>query len=65
MFGRVNVWQIAKLKEIGEIKFGDSIDFIHKDAIYKLNFGWLKSGEPWTTHQICQTFLPPNIPAMQ
>ena len=38
MFGGVNVWRIAKLKEIGEIKFGELIDFIHKDAIYELNF---------------------------
>ena len=25
-----NVWRIAELKEIGEIKFGELIDFIHK-----------------------------------
>ena len=31
MFGRVNVWQIAKLKVIGKIKFGD---FGHMDTIY-------------------------------
>ena len=41
MFGGVNVWQIAELKEIGKIKFGELIDFSHEDAIYKLNFGWL------------------------
>ena len=46
MFGGVSVWQIAKLKEIGEIKFGELIDFIHKDAIYMLNFGWLKFSKP-------------------
>ena len=40
MFGGVNVWGVAKLKEIGRIKFGELIDFIHKDAIYKLNFGF-------------------------
>ena len=34
MFGEVNVRQIAELKEIGEIKFGELIDFIHKDAMY-------------------------------
>ena len=45
MFGWVNVWQIAELKEIGEIKFGELIDFSHRDAIYKLNFGLLKFGE--------------------
>ena len=57
MFGGVNVWWIAEVKEIGEIKFGKLIDFIHKDAIYMVNFGWLKFGEPRTTRQICQTFL--------
>ena len=56
MFGGVNVWRIAKAKEIGEIKFGELIDFIHKDAIFMLNFGWLKFGEPWTARQIRQTF---------
>ena len=61
----VNVWRITELKEIGGIKFGELIDFIHKDAIYKLNFGWLKFGKPWTTRQIRQTFPPPNIPAIQ
>ena len=39
MFGRVNVWRIAELKEIGKIKVGELIDFGHKDAIYKLKFG--------------------------
>ena len=39
MFGGVNVWQIAELKETGEIKFGEHIDFDHKDTIYKLKFG--------------------------
>ena len=57
MFGGVNVWQIAELKEIGKIKFGELIDFSHKDAIYKLNFGWLKFGKSRTTRQIRQTFL--------
>ena len=47
----VNVWRITELKEIGEIKFGKFIDFIRKDAIYKLNFGWLKFGEPRMTRQ--------------
>jgi len=56
MFGGVNVWRIAKLKDIGEIKFGELIDFSHKDAIYKLNFGWLKFGKPRMTRQIYQTF---------
>ena len=55
MFGGVNVWRIAEAKEIGEIKF--SIDFIHRDAIYMLNIGWLKFGEPRTARQIRQTFL--------
>ena len=63
MFGGVNVWRIAEVKEIGEIKFG--IDFIHKDAIYMLNFGWLQFGEPRTTRQIHLTFPPPNIPAIR
>ena len=52
MFGGVNVWRIANLKEIGKIKFGKLIGFIHKDVIYKLNFSWLKFGEPRMTHQI-------------
>ena len=30
MFGGVSVWRIAKVKEIGEIKFGELIDFIHR-----------------------------------
>ena len=65
MFGWVNVWRIAELKEIGKIKFGESIDFSHKDAIYKLKFGWLKFGESRTTCQVHQTFPPPNIPAIR
>ena len=65
MFGGVNVWRVAEVKEIGEIKFGELIDFIHKDAIYMLNFGWLKFGEPRMTRQIRQTFPPPNIPAIR
>ena len=63
--GNVNVWRIAEAKEIGEIKFGELIDFIHRDAIYMLNFGWLKFGEPRTVRQIRQTFPPPNIPAIR
>ena len=39
MFGGVNVWRIAELKVIGEIKFGEWIDFGHKDTIYLLKFG--------------------------
>ena len=65
MFGGVKVWRIAEAKEIGEIKFGELIDFIHRDAIYMLNFGWLKFGEPRTARQIRQTFPPPNIPAIR
>ena len=42
IFGGVNVWRIA---EIGKIKFGELIDFNHKDSIDKLKFGWLKFGE--------------------
>ena len=61
MFGGVNIWRIAEVKVIGEIKFGELIDFIHKDVIYVLNFSWLKFGEPRTTRQIRQTFPPPNI----
>ena len=54
-----NVWRgyclvNCKIKEIDEIKFGELIDFIHKDAIYKLNFGWLKFGEPWLIRQFAQ-----------
>ena len=58
----VNVWQIAKLKVIGEIKFGKWIDFAHKNTIYKLKFGCSKFGKSWTTRQIHQTFLLSNIP---
>ena len=65
MFGGVNVWRIAEVKEIGEIKFGELIDFIHKDAIYILNFGWLRFGKPRTARQIRQAFPPPNIPAIR
>ena len=61
MFGRVNVWRIAELKEIGKIKFGELIYFSHANVIYKLNFGRLKFGELRITDQIC---LPPNIPAI-
>ena len=62
MFGGVDVWQIAKLKVIGKIKFGKLIDFGHKDTICKLKFGYLKFGKSQTTRQICQTILLPNIP---
>ena len=65
MFGGINVWQIVELKVIGEIKFGEWIDFGHKDAIYQLKFGWLKFGESRMTRQIRQTFPPPNIPAIR
>ena len=59
MFGRVNVWRIAKLKDIGEIKFSELIDFSHKDAIYKLNFGWLV----WRTTDDSPNS--PNFPAIR
>ena len=61
MFGRVYVWRIAELKVIGQIKFGQWIDFGHKDTIYQLKFGWLKFGELQITPQICQTFPLPAI----
>ena len=64
MFGGVNVWRIAEFKVIGEIKFGEWIDFSYKDTIYQLKYSWLKFGESRTTRQIPQTFLPPNIPAI-
>ena len=41
MFGGVNVWRIAELKVIGEIKFGEWIDFVHKDTIYQPLHGTL------------------------
>jgi len=41
MFSGVNVWRIAKLKVIGKIKFGEWVDFGHKDTIYELKFGCL------------------------
>ena len=63
MFGGINVWRIVELKVIGEIKFGEWIDFGHKDTIYQLKFGWLRFAR--TTRQICQTFPPPNIPAIR
>ena len=62
MFGGVNVRQIAELKVIGEIKYGEWIDFGHKDTIYQLKFGWYKFGKSRTARQIRQTFLSPNIP---
>ena len=64
MFGGVNVWQITELKVIGEIKFGEWIDFGHKDIIYQLKFGWLKFGESQTTCQLShrQTFPLNNKP---
>ena len=62
MFGGNNVWRIVESKVIGEIKFGEWIDFGHKDTIYQLKFGWLKFGESWKTRQ---TFPPPNIPAIR
>ena len=36
MFGRINAWRITELKQK---KFGEWIDFDHKDTIYKLKFG--------------------------
>ena len=65
MFGGVNVWRIAEFNKIGKIKVGELIDISHRDAIYKLKFGWLKFGESRTTRQIRQTFPPPNIPAIR
>ena len=56
MFGRVNVWRIAKLKITGEVKFGEWIDFGYKDTIYGLKFGWLKFGKAQAIRQIHQTF---------
>ena len=56
MFGEVNVWRIAKSKDIGEIKFGELIDFSHKDAIYKL---WLV--KVWRTTDDSPNS--PNFPA--
>ena len=66
MFGRVNVWQIAKLKvAIWQKKFGEWIDCCHNDTISKLKFSRLKFGEqPRKSRQICQTFPLPNIPAI-
>ena len=40
-----NVWQIAELKEIGEIKFGELIILAIRIAFDKLKFGWLKFGK--------------------
>ena len=65
MFGEVNVWRIAELKIIGKIKFGEWIDFGHKDTIYKLKFSLLKFDESRKTRQICQAFPLPNIPSIQ
>ena len=65
MFGGVNVWRISELKEIAEIKFGEWVDFGHKDTIYKLKLGWLKFGESQTTRQICQTLPLPCIPTIR
>ena len=65
VFGGINVWRIVELKVIGKIKFGEWIDFGHKDTIYQLKFGWLRFGESRTTRQIRQIFPPPNIPAIR
>jgi len=46
-FGRIEVWQIAELKKVGQKRFGKWIDFGHKDTNYELKFGWLKFGKPW------------------
>ena len=56
MFGGVNVCRIAELKEICEIKFGELIDFIHKDAIYNYAKFWLV--KVWRTSDDS-----PNFPA--
>ena len=47
MFGGVNVWRITELKVIGEIKFGEWIDFGHK--VLLLAKIWLVKS--WTTRQ--------------
>ena len=60
MFGGFNVWQITELKLIGEIKFGEWIDFGHKVLLpAKI---WLS--ESRMTRQIRLTFPPPNIPIL-
>ena len=48
--------------KLPNLKFGKWIDFNHRDAIYKLKFGSLKFGEPWTVRQ---TFPLPNVPAVR
>ena len=48
MFGGINVWRIAELKVICEIRFSEWIDFGHKDTIYRLKFG-LKFGKSQAT----------------
>ena len=62
-FGRVNIWQIAKLKVTGKMFGGKWIDFDHKDELKFVV--WFKFGEPQMIHQIQQTFLLPNISAIQ
>ena len=56
MLGGVNVWRIAELKVIGEIKFGEWIDFGYKVLLpAKI---WLV--EVWRiTHDL------PNFPAIR
>ena len=63
MFGGVNVWRIAELKVIGEIKLANG--YLAIRYYYQLKFGWLKFGESRTTRQIRQTFPPPNIPTIR
>ena len=63
-----NVWQgyclaNSQIQSSWQKRFGKWIDFDH--IIYKLKFGWLKFGEAQTIHQIHQTFLLPNIPAIR
>ena len=56
MFGGVDVWRITNLKVIGEIKFGEWIDFGHK--VLLLAKIWLV--KVWRiTHDS------PNIPAIR
>ena len=54
---------IAELKVVDK-KFGEWINFGHKDTIYKQKFGWLKFGK---AQMIGQTFplLNINIPAIR
>ena len=60
IFGTINVWRIAKLKVAGKKKFGEWMDFVHKDTNHKLKLGWFKLADhgcftKFAKFSLCQT----------